>query len=260
MLKLIAPLLLLLVSSELFAAPVLFTAAEYSVDVVAGVDAASAADSATVTTPPDDPLLDLPAIASAIQDGANLGDDAAADALADNVFGELLLSASTEAGSESAGGAFADASAASSLFATFAGAGLYTLMLDFESLSESLVAGINDAGAQLFVRIDAGVDTLLDRSLTLDELLSFDFILPDAVEGVLDVVLVGSAFAETGRAANLATAAFSLDVVAVANNVSEAPTLALLMAALLMVVTSSRGHRCSIGFAGRYLRSTTRAL
>ena len=237
--KIVTFLALLIASSTLFAAPVLFTAAEYSVDVLAGVDADITDDSATLGSPPTDPA-GLPVLVSVTQEGVAAGDDATADALVDNVLGELLLSTSTEAAAESTNAAFVDASATSSLFATFAGAGLYTLVLDFESFDESLVSGINEAGAELFVRIDVGFDTLLDRTLSIDELVLFEFVLPDAVEGVLDVLLVSHAFAETGRAANLATAALTFDVEAVVNNVSEVPTLALVLGSLLMVAAPFR--------------------
>ncbi|MEQ8661828.1 MAG: hypothetical protein RLW62_13520 [Gammaproteobacteria bacterium] len=238
-------LLAMLVAAPVGAVPVTFTTADYFVDAIAAVDAEVATDSRGVSMPPDGAGT-LPVFANAAVLAPAFGDDAFADAFADasadSVPGEHFLAVATEAGSESGNGAFSDAAAVASFLGTFGGAGAYTFMLDFSQLSETLVQGAADASGELFVALRSGFTTLLDRSFVVDELFRFDFALDGSDVGVLDIALVslGSALGD-GRAFNLASAAFTLDV---ANAVPAPAPLALAALPLLFVARQgSRVHR-----------------
>lgn len=228
------------------AIPVTFTFAEYSSDSNVGIDASTDGDSTTIEVPPQNNAA-LPAITNAFIDGNSFDDFASADAVADNLLDEISLATAVEASIDATNGSLADASAVASFFGEFAGSGLYNLQLDFESLTERFVAGINDASAELFLRLTIGVNTIVDTSFVLTQAFDISFDIADASTATLDIVLIGDAFSEGGNISNIANVDFTLDV----RQVPENSTLALCLVALGIGAMSLRHKQNPIALGNR---------
>lgn len=165
------------------AAPIVFTSTDYSTSALAG--AGALLDGPNTGNAPPLPL-NTPASVSTTD-----GDSATATAIADTFF----LGASTQATSVLVP---ADASAVS----TFSGAfvtpgGQFSLGVDF--LTATTLTGLADAGAELFVTLVVGLDTLFNDSYTASQLIAADFTTAAGLSGLLDLTLVS--FANAGDAA-----------------------------------------------------------
>lgn len=219
--KIIASLLLCLITASAQAVPIGFNNSAYTTFALADVDGLS-----------DGPydassLFDTLPITSSANITAN-GGAASAEAMADT----LLLNASTEASSS-------DGIASGSAVTTFLGEftttdGVLSLLLDFEDI----VDGTGVAGATLAASLGVDGISLLDQNFFSTELIELDFPVEGGLTGTLELVLISSAlaFPEGNFASDYSTVAFALEAVAV-----PAPATLVLIIGGLVVLIANRG-------------------
>jgi hypothetical protein len=212
--KIITTLLLVLATTSAQAVPISFTSGNYFITAFADVDGALDGP-VDFFSPPDA----LPIAASASVAAA--GGSAQAAATADN----FSLAVSTSADST---GGVASASAVATFLGEFITPGdAFSLLGNFDDLTLGL-----DAGSLLAVRLSVDGSPLFDQSFVSSELIDAAFFQPAGLSGILELVLISTALADsTGEVSNLATFNFTLDAAAV----PEPATLALVLGGLGML-------------------------
>mgnify|MGYP000651414150 CR=1 FL=1 len=180
--------------------------ATLSVNAVAGIDNSVALNLTTLDIPPSDAASGLPISASASREGQSF-----ADALIDVNSESFFLDATTEAFSER--GEFSDATAISEFQGVFRRSGAYDFFLNFETLNELIVPGIDSvAEASLFVEIMLDDIRVYSEFLISASQLAYRFRLEDMSSAVINIILSSNAVAGTREASsfNLASASFSV--------------------------------------------------